>query len=49
MFILINNIIYDITNFQHPGRSVIQTHYWTNENQIDATEIFYAFHPLLSL
>ena len=44
MYIRIENLVYDITDFDHPGGKVIQTHAWTEENNIDATNAFYQFH-----
>ena len=37
--IIINNIKYDITNFNHPGGDVIT--YYLNK---DATDVYNAFH-----
>lgn len=42
--ILIDGIVYDVTNFKHPGGSVIKSHYWSNMNQVDASIAFKQFH-----
>ncbi len=44
MKIRIHNKLYDLTNFEHPGGSVIKTHEWNNESKIDATNVFFALH-----
>lgn len=42
--VLIDNTLYDVTNFKHPGGTVISSNYWTVENPIDATTAFMQFH-----
>jgi|TARA_B110000285_G_C15137217_1_gene627901 fatty acid desaturase len=44
MKININNKLYDLTGFNHPGGSVIKTYEWTNDTRIDATNVFLALH-----
>lgn len=44
MRLLIQNRLYDIQSFRHPGGAVIRTHAWTPEHPIDATNAFNAFH-----
>ena len=44
MYIRIDNVLYDITNFKHPGGNVIKTHEWKTNENIDATNAFHQFH-----
>jgi len=37
-------VLYDITDFKHPGGDVIRTYAWNEETRIDASNVFHAFH-----
>ena len=53
MKLRIHNKLYDLSNFNHPGGSIIKTHEWTEDSNIDATNVFLALHarskPALSM
>lgn len=42
--ILIDNRLYDLTDFRHPGGTIIKTRLFTEENQKDASFHFRQFH-----
>lgn len=44
MKLRIKDKLYDLTNFNHPGGSIIKTHEWKEDSKIDATNVFNAMH-----
>ena len=44
MKLRIDNKLYDLSNFDHPGGSIIKTYEWNDESKIDATNVFFSLH-----